>query len=155
MLQLEREYLGFTLNTATSDVQTKKTTDAHGINKQKNWSFAVSCSSGCFIILFILLLHEIHKQCLPLQPTKAMPVSYSGALYISGTTCTLWEALAPGFTISAGFHRISDYTGKWISVRKVRDFGFKFKNMKVKLWSKNEIRNSKNEIVNPGSTSAP
>ena len=29
------------------------------------------------------------------------------------------------------------------------DFGFKFKNIKVKLWLKNEIQNSKNEIVNP------
>ena len=42
MLQLKREYLGFTLNTATSDAQIKKigsdksTSDyAHGINKKK------------------------------------------------------------------------------------------------------------------------
>ena len=30
------------------------------------------------------------------------------------------------------------------------DFDFKFKNMKVKLWLKNKIRNSKNEMVNLG-----
>jgi len=48
------------------------------------------------------------------------------------------------------FFSFSVNTGKQISVRKVCDFGFKFKNIKVKLWSKNEIRYSENEIVNPG-----
>ena len=50
------------------------------------------------------------------------------------------------------FFPFSLLTGKRISVRKIGDFGFKFKNMKVKLWSKNEIQNNKNEIANPGGT---
>jgi hypothetical protein len=36
-----------------------------------------------------------------------------------------------------------------ISVRKIIYYSSKFKNIKVKVWSKNEILNSKNEIVNP------
>ena len=91
MLQLKREYLGFTLNTATSDAQIKKigsdksTSDyAHGINKKK-LKFCCLLLLLCFIVLFILLLVGTHKQCLPLQPNK------SGACFVQWCSFYFWH----------------------------------------------------------------
>jgi hypothetical protein len=54
---------------------------------------------------------------------------------------------SPNFGEISNF-RCSLLTKMRISVRFFMDFGSKFKNIRVKLWLKNEIRCGKNEIVN-------
>ena len=70
--------------------------------------------------------------------------------------------LQPGFTISAGFHRIS-VKFFIFGLHREANFGpesawFRFQIQKYEsqtLVKKNEIRNSKNEIVNPSHDAIP
>jgi hypothetical protein len=93
MLQLEREYRGFALNTATSDAQTKKigsdepaSADAHRItNKKKTEVFpSLALPDASLFYLFYCDMGSTSNAC-HCSPMRAVPISYSGALFISGT----------------------------------------------------------------------